>query len=802
MSNESSIESFKEEEILSKYITKNAIGKGTFSTVKLGINKKTGEKVAIKILEKSKIQIKDDLERIEREIKMLKDFNHINVIKIYEILENESYFYIIMEYCENGELFNHIVDLQKLSDKEASYFYYQLINGLKYIHSKNVVHRDLKPENLLLGKGNILKIIDFGLSNYFNGKNLLSTPCGSPCYASPEMVSGNKYNGFKIDIWSTGIILYAMVCGYLPFEDNDNDILFTKILECNLEFPDNLSNNCIDLMNKILVTKPDKRININDIKKHPFYLQGKDIFEKIHPDLVNIVENGFSNDENIDDDADLNNRRNDKINFVNNQVINNVNNNTHHNNKNEEKNVDFKSDDKENKNNINCDIINENINEKNNEKEKKIENKENKKDDSKINNNNIIKIRNEKKNKPIKIKEKNRNKERPISIKTEGDISNNNNSNTINNTNQNKRKKEKKIENLKDFIMELSTKNNIYNKKKKPYRNNTLDHLKNQKTNLNTESNIKEIRNKSNRRINTENLYIEKNNKTKFSGDNIRNNNNIIKKNSKFNSTRGKSAKPINSKNKIKTRTYRTNYELFNIDLNNDKKKTTNNTSNSLLNGSNENSNNIKLENVENKYLDNKIKSSNLSNNNISKKHNYFNEFSSGVNYEIKSIFRSNFNNHKNHASITNRKINDLMNNPKYKLIVNMSSSSKNGENFFPNDNDNNSNVINKKKNSSQTKSVKSIQDKKRKLKDKNFINLIDAFSNRNLEVKNSNRNIKLYSNSKNKNKNKHVYLKTEFQRNLNNQNKKSYKEILLSSGNVQQKTNRLNFLNNKKKKI
>ena len=290
MTDQSDSENYEEEEIFSKYYTKQPIGKGTFSTVKLGINKETREKVAIKILEKSKIKIKDDLERINREIKMLKDFNYINVIKIYEILENESYHYFIMEYCENGELFNHIVDLQRLSDKEASYFYYQLINGLEYIHSKGVVHRDLKPENLLLGKGNILKIIDFGLSNFFNGKYLLSTPCGSPCYASPEMVSGKKYDGFKIDIWSTGIILYAMVCGYLPFEDNDNEILFRKILECNLEYPNNLSDNVIDLMNKILVTKPERRIDIDGIKKHPFYLQGKEIFEKIHPELIEMVK--------------------------------------------------------------------------------------------------------------------------------------------------------------------------------------------------------------------------------------------------------------------------------------------------------------------------------------------------------------------------------------------------------------------------------------------------------------------------------------------------------------------------------
>ena len=277
----------EENEILLKYETKDIIGKGTFSIVKLGINKETNKKVAIKILEKEKILLKEDLERVKREINILKKFNNLNIIKIFEIYETKNYHYFIMEYCEKGELFNYIVDNQKLKDKEASYFYYQLINGLEYIHSKGIVHRDLKPENLLIGKGKILKIIDFGLSNYFNGKNLLVTPCGSPCYASPEMVSGKKYNGFYIDVWSTGIILYAMLCGYLPFEDPDNDILFRKISAAILEYPDHLSENSIDLMNKILVTDPERRIKINEIKKHPFYLQGKEFFDKLHPEFMN-----------------------------------------------------------------------------------------------------------------------------------------------------------------------------------------------------------------------------------------------------------------------------------------------------------------------------------------------------------------------------------------------------------------------------------------------------------------------------------------------------------------------------------
>ena len=276
--------------VLDNYEISSIIGEGTFGVVRLGKEKLTGEKVAIKILEKKKIVTKDDEERVEREIEILKKVNHINVIKTMQIITDKEKIYIIMEFCEKGELFNHIVEEQKLEEDEAAYFYYQLINGLECIHYNGVVHRDLKPENLLISKENILKIIDFGLSNYFSKENLLSTPCGSPCYASPEMVSGQKYDGFMIDIWSTGIILFAMLCGYLPFEDPDNEILFKKILKCDAEFPNDLSNDSVDLMKKIMVTNPKERITLTEIKNHSFYLKGKKCFEKMHPNLVEEVE--------------------------------------------------------------------------------------------------------------------------------------------------------------------------------------------------------------------------------------------------------------------------------------------------------------------------------------------------------------------------------------------------------------------------------------------------------------------------------------------------------------------------------
>ena len=238
---------------INNYSLEKDIGEGNFGKVKLGIFKPTREEFAIKVLNKDKIKIKMK-NSIFKENQIITKFNHINVIYVFQILEDEDNFYIIMEYCKHGELFDYIVKNEKLSEEEASVFFYQLINGIEHIHSKGIAHRDLKPENLLLAENNILKIIDFGLSHEFwgEGDELLKTKCGSPSYAAPEIICCPFYDGFKVDIWCSGIILYAMVCGYLPFEGDNNDILFKNILECNPEFPDFLSDDSIDLIVKLL----------------------------------------------------------------------------------------------------------------------------------------------------------------------------------------------------------------------------------------------------------------------------------------------------------------------------------------------------------------------------------------------------------------------------------------------------------------------------------------------------------------------------------------------------------------------
>ena len=277
------------------YIISKTLGKGTFGKVKLAYNiENKNEKYACKILLKSNIKDEDDYIRCKREMDILNKMHHVNVVRTYEIISTETTYYIFMDFCSKGELFNYIVKKQHLSEEKSAFFYYQLINGIEYIHKKGICHRDLKPENLLLTEKNKLKIIDFGLSNYFKG-NLLETPCGSPCYASPEMVMGNKYNGFCIDIWSSGIILYAMLCGYLPFEEMENDeyneVLFRNIVECNVEYPNELITPVAkDLLCKILVKDPKKRITIEQIKSHNFYLLGELLYKQTFENFGNMNE--------------------------------------------------------------------------------------------------------------------------------------------------------------------------------------------------------------------------------------------------------------------------------------------------------------------------------------------------------------------------------------------------------------------------------------------------------------------------------------------------------------------------------
>ena len=285
-------------EILKDYTFIKDIGEGNFGKVKLSILKATNEQYAIKILNKQKLKSQTKSSSFN-EIEILSKLNHPNIIHVEKILEDKENNYIIMEYCENGELFDYIVKKEKLGYKEASIFFYQLINGVEYIHNQNFAHRDLKPENLLLTKDNKLKIIDFGLCHDFNGTKLLITKCGSPSYAAPEILLGYPYDGFKTDIWCCGIILYGMLCGYLPFDGDDNQEIFKQIVECNPEYPSFLKDDCIDLIIGILNPNPKERLSINQIKNHSFYLKGKNNYLIKYNEKIEDKKNEGNKDSNI-----------------------------------------------------------------------------------------------------------------------------------------------------------------------------------------------------------------------------------------------------------------------------------------------------------------------------------------------------------------------------------------------------------------------------------------------------------------------------------------------------------------------
>ena len=263
---------------IGNYILTTTLGKGTFSKVKLGIHLPTNKKVAVKILAKSKIKDQEDLSHINREIQILEILNHPNILQLYETIISEKNIYIITEYIEGKDLFHYIFSTQRLSELKASQLFRQLISCLEYIHKLGIVHRDIKPENILLNKEkNFLKLVDFGLSNTYKHGQLIKTPCGSPCYAAPEMISGKEFNGLFSDLWSCGVVLYCMLVGKLPFDDENINVLYHNIKIANFYMPNFLSNYARDLINKILTPSPKRRITIDEIKKHPFFLLGEKV---------------------------------------------------------------------------------------------------------------------------------------------------------------------------------------------------------------------------------------------------------------------------------------------------------------------------------------------------------------------------------------------------------------------------------------------------------------------------------------------------------------------------------------------
>ena len=247
------------------------LGIGSFCKVKLAVHEITGIKVAIKILNRKKLKKQDMGDKFRTEIHILRIFSHGNIIRLYEVIDEVENIFCVMEFVENGELFDYIVSKGKLDEKTTRIMFQQIISGIEYCHFHGVVHRDLKPENILLDENNKIKIVDFGLSAKLNDGNFLKTSCGSPNYAAPEVISGNLYGGTEVDVWSCGVILYALLCGSLPFDDENIRNLFKKIKNGIYTIPNFVSPGARDIISKMLVVDPLKRITIQQIMQHPWY---------------------------------------------------------------------------------------------------------------------------------------------------------------------------------------------------------------------------------------------------------------------------------------------------------------------------------------------------------------------------------------------------------------------------------------------------------------------------------------------------------------------------------------------------
>ncbi|XP_020320061.1 serine/threonine-protein kinase MARK2-like isoform X15 [Oncorhynchus kisutch] len=243
---------------IGNYRLLKTIGKGNFAKVKLARHVLTGKEVAVKIIDKTQLN-SSSLQKLFREVRIMKLLNHPNIVKLFEVIETEKTLYLIMEYASGGEVFDYLVAHGRMKEKEARAKFRQIVSAVQYCHQKCIVHRDLKAENLLLDADMNIKIADFGFSNEFTMGNKLDTFCGSPPYAAPELFQGKKYDGPEVDVWSLGVILYTLVSGSLPFDGQNLKELRERVLRGKYRIPFYMSTDCENLLKKFLILNPTKR---------------------------------------------------------------------------------------------------------------------------------------------------------------------------------------------------------------------------------------------------------------------------------------------------------------------------------------------------------------------------------------------------------------------------------------------------------------------------------------------------------------------------------------------------------------
>ncbi|PVI05961.1 serine/threonine protein kinase-like protein Kin1 [Periconia macrospinosa] len=261
------------------------IGQGSMGKVKLAKHTDNGEQVAVKIVPRQSTDThhsQADRERADhskevrtaREAAIVSLLNHPYICGMRDVVRTNYHWYMLFEYVNGGQMLDYIISHGRLKEKQARKFARQIASALDYCHRNSIVHRDLKIENILISKTGDIKIIDFGLSNLFSPRNLLKTFCGSLYFAAPELLQAKQYTGPEVDVWSFGIVLYVLVCGKVPFDDQSMPQLHAKIKKGHVDYPPWLSNECRNLIHRMLQTNPSERITLGEIMTHPWLTKG------------------------------------------------------------------------------------------------------------------------------------------------------------------------------------------------------------------------------------------------------------------------------------------------------------------------------------------------------------------------------------------------------------------------------------------------------------------------------------------------------------------------------------------------
>lgn len=292
--------------IVGLYDLEETLGRGHFAIVKLARHIFTGEKVAVKVIDKLKL---DEVSKAHlfQEVKCMKLVQHPNVVRLYEVIDTQTKLYLILELGDGGDMYDYIMQHENGLDEELARTYFrQIVEAISYCHKRRVVHRDLKPENVIFfKKQGVVKLTDFGFSNRFMPGEKLETSCGSLAYSAPEILLGDSYDAPAVDIWSLGVLLYMLVCGEPPFNETNDSETLTMIMDCKYHLPDYLSTDCKTLISQMLVRDPDSRLNLRDIENNPWLQVGvrmrrpsdpvitrEQISEQLHNSILDIMLNG------------------------------------------------------------------------------------------------------------------------------------------------------------------------------------------------------------------------------------------------------------------------------------------------------------------------------------------------------------------------------------------------------------------------------------------------------------------------------------------------------------------------------